>query len=118
MEWIIKIENEIKQRILVKFDSQNELLIFVGQLKPYNKPWVDFSEIKQPIWISYPHIIPGTLSNMGLINLEMIQEILINTHDLMKKRVTAYKEIAEAFEHIKVIEFTNEEENVKTSEII
>lgn len=109
MEWIIKIENEPKQRILVKFDPQNELLIFIGQLKPYNKSWVDFIEFKKSFWMGNRYVVNGTTSNLSLISLEIIQETLLAIHEVMEKRVSAYQEIVEAFEHIKVIEFTNNE---------
>jgi hypothetical protein len=93
MEWIVKIENQPNQRILVKFDPKNEVLLFIGQYKPHNKEWVDFS---------------AELHSMK-IDLEMIQDLLYKTYKKMKERLDAYENIAEGFSVIKLIEIKEEE---------
>jgi hypothetical protein len=108
MEWIVKIEGKLNQRILVKFDPQNEQLIFIGQCKLHNLQWTNFSQISKSIWIIYPDIISNTTSNVGLISLEIIQNTLSGTYELMKKRYDAYNEIAEGFAHIKLIEIVGD----------
>jgi hypothetical protein len=88
MEWIVKIEGKDNQRIQIKFDPKNEEIKFIGQYKPHNKEWVDFSEE----------------SYQMDINLETIQELLFKTYEEMKKRLIAYNDIAEGFKIIKLIE--------------
>jgi hypothetical protein len=105
MEWIVKIEGKEvdtdtnrklpipNQRILVKFDPRNDEVKFIGQFKPHkNKEWVDFSEE----------------SYSTEINLDTIQELLYKTYQKMKDRISAYNNIAEGFEHIKLIEIKEE----------
>lgn len=92
MEWIVKITEQPNQRILVKFDPKKEELIFVGQYKPHNKQWVDFSEESYSMEI----------------DLETIQNLLLKTYKKMKKRLLAYENISEGFSVIKEIEFTED----------
>lgn len=92
MEWIVKITEQPNQRILVKFDPKKEEIIFIGQYKPHNKQWVDFSEESYSMEIE----------------LEMIQKLLLKTYEKMKERLAAYENISEGFSVIKEIEFTED----------
>ena len=92
MEWKVEIEGKTNQRILVKFDPKNELIIFIGQYKPHNKEWVDFSEESYSMDIT----------------LETIQELLFKVYQKMKERLDAYLNIAEGFKVIKLIEIKEE----------
>jgi len=104
MEWIVKIEGKEEitnksiilgnQRILIRFDPKQELLFFIGQYKPHNKNWIDFS--------IHEHSME--------IDLETIQDFLFKAVDTMRKRLTAYNNIAEGFNAIKLIEIKEEEE--------
>ena len=106
MEWIVKIEGKPNQRIVVRFDPMNELLIFKGQYKPHNQEWVVFSERNQRLFVENPseHIV----NDIILINAERIQDILLHVYDEMKKRLDAYENIAEGFTLIKLIEIKEE----------
>jgi len=99
MEWTVRIEGNLNQKILVKFDPINEELVFIGQYKPHNKSWVDFSEIRKNLWPN--NIVINEISN--LISLEVLQETLGECYKSMKKRVEAYEEIAEGFKLITLI---------------
>ncbi len=92
MEWKVEIENKPNQRILVKFDPQNEKIIFIGQYKPHNKDWVDFS--KEDYSMN--------------IDLEKIQELLYIAYEKMKIRLEAYNNIYDEFSLIKKIEINEE----------
>ena len=106
MEWIIKIEEKEvdivanrklpmrNQRIVVKFEPQKDEIKFIGQYKPHNKEWIDFSEE----------------SYSTEIDLEKIQELLFRTYKKMRERVKAYENISEGFEAIKMIQISDEEE--------
>jgi hypothetical protein len=93
MQWKINIENKPNQRILVKFEPQEEQLIFIGQYKPHNKDWVDFSVEKNSIEI----------------DAITIQSLLDKTYRTMEKRLKAYENIAEGFNIIKAIEIKEDE---------
>jgi hypothetical protein len=100
MEWIIKIQEEVdgkliiipNLRILVKFEPKNEIIRFVGQLKPHNKEWVELCDATYSMEI----------------NLEQIQNVLLDVIVKMKKIIEAYKNISEGFAVIKVVEFQND----------
>jgi hypothetical protein len=104
MEWIINIEGKKNQRIVVKFDALNENLVFIGQYKPHNKEWKDFSQIEQSIFVE-------TLSfpRLTLVSAEKIQHQITKAYDEMEKRVKAFEEIAEAFTLLKTIEIKEED---------
>lgn len=99
MEWIIKLTDKPKERILVRFNPLCDELIFIGQHKPHNKPWVDFSMKINKIWGD----------NETIITLDDIQEMLYDTYSEMKTRLDGYEEIAEGFSVIKEIEIKEEE---------
>jgi hypothetical protein len=112
MEWIVKIEGKPNQRILVRFDAMNELMKFIGQYKPHNKEWVNFSEEIKPVWDSNKIVETPTKDlyklELELINVDIIQSTLLHTYEKLKKRVEAYEEIDEGFTLIKLIEFKEE----------
>lgn len=108
MEWIIKIEGkEIdpdtnaklpihNQRILVKFNPMYEEIQFIGQYKPKkNKEWVNFSE---------------EIYGIDINDLDTIQHLLAKTVLKMRERITAYENVAEGFEVIKLIAIPDDEE--------
>ena len=90
MKWIVKIEGEKNQRIVVRFEPKSDELIFIGQYRaiPNNLEWIDFSEEKCSI----------------NADLDMIQNKLLSTYETMKKRIEAYDNISEGFSIIKTIE--------------
>ncbi len=106
MEWIIKIEGKEvdivankklpipNQRILVKFEPQKDEIKFIGQFKPHNQEWVDFCEE----------------SYSTEIDLDKIQELLYRTYKKLNERVQSYKNIAEGFDVIKLIQIPDDEE--------
>jgi hypothetical protein len=93
MRWRVNIEGKDNQRIIVTFDPKSETIAFIGQYKPHNQDWVDFSEIKHSMHI----------------NLQTIQELLGKVYDEMKIRLEAYENINEGFSVIKKIEIQDEE---------
>jgi len=99
MEWKVTIENKPNQRIVVRFVPKEELVYFIGQYKPHNREWVDFSEETYPM----------------KIDLEEIQKLLSKVYDKMKERLAAYNNIAEGFTIIKEIgiEEDNSDENIE-----
>jgi hypothetical protein len=114
MEWIVKIEEKANQRILVRFDALNEYLVFIGQYRPQNKQWINFSERKQPLYVQDVKMVQDNTFvkhpeiNVELINVDIIQNLLLKTYEDMKRRVEAYEEIDEGFGLIKLIEFKEE----------
>ncbi len=103
MEWIINIEGKKNQRIVVKFDPLNDCLVFMGQYKPHNKDWVNFTTVSTPLWY-----VDEKMQEL-LISAEQIKTMLSKIYDMMKKTVGAYEEIAEAFPLLKTIEVKEEE---------
>ena len=107
MEWIVKIEGNEKdpitdaklplpnERVLVKFDPMSEEIRFIGQYKPKNKEWVNFSE---------------EIYGIDINDLDTIQHLLAKTISTMRERLKAYKNIAEGFEAIKLIAIPEEEQ--------
>lgn len=95
MEWIIKIEGVVddkpavltNQRVVVKFDPENEKVLFIGQFKPHNREWVNFCEE----------------SHAMEIDLDAIQNLLLKVVNNLRKRLIAYNNLAEGFTLLKVI---------------
>ena len=96
MEWIVKIENKPEQRILVKFDPENESIIFIGQFRPKMK---NNASVKSYEWIEFSKII----YSMD-IDLDKIQKALFISYEMMNKRIIAFENINEGFNVIKLIE--------------
>ena len=92
MEWQVKIEGHPKQRILVSFDPQGEMIIFHGQYSIKNH-WVDFSEETHPMEI----------------DLETIQSLIEKVYDTMNKRLEVYEDLDKSFGIIKEIKIEGEE---------
>jgi hypothetical protein len=88
MEWIVNIEGSKNQRVKIKFYPKSEEVFFIGQYKPHNKEWIDFSEETYSMEIDLP----------------VIQELLAKTVKTMRERLKAYENIAEGFQVIKLIE--------------
>jgi len=93
MEWIVTIEGKPNQRIVVRFDPMNEMIHFVGQYKPHNKKWVDFSE---------------EIHAMD-IDLETLQDMMGKAYRKMRDRVMAYDNVAGGFILIKEVKIQSEE---------
>jgi hypothetical protein len=90
MEWQVKIEGQTKQRILVTFDPQGELIIFRGQYSIKNN-WVDFSTETYPMDAS----------------LETIQAKLVSVYKKMVDRLKVYEDLDKSFALIKNVEITD-----------
>lgn len=93
MDWKVSIEGKPNQRIVVVFDPMGELLRFIGQYKPHNKDWINFSEEQHSM----------------IIDAEQIQSTIVTVYETMQKRLDAYKEIADGFTLIKTVDFTETE---------
>ena len=93
MEWKVTIENKPNQRILVRFDPMNEMIHFIGQYKPHNKEWFNFSE---------------EIHSME-IDLETLQDMMTKAYNKMKERLVAYNNVAEGFTIIKEVKIQSEE---------
>jgi hypothetical protein len=98
MEWIIKIEGKPKQRILVKFDPQKEMIYFIGQYKPDFKT-IATVESKSVVWFDF-----ATEEYPMNITLELIQDMLLKVYEKMNERLTIYEDLSKSFEIIKLIE--------------
>lgn len=94
MIWYIDIEGKRNQRIMVKFSPKEELIYFIGQYKPHNKPWEDFSEI----------------TNAIDINLDVMKEKIFESFELLDKRLRIYIDLENSFKLLKTIEVVNEGE--------
>ena len=101
MRWTIKIESKPELQIVVSFNPLLEKIDFIGQYKPKNREWVDFS---------------NETYSMD-IDLENIKSLLYKTYNKMKIRLEAYENISKGFEHIKLIEI-NDGDNNKSNIII
>ena len=96
MEWKVTIEDKPNQRILVRFDPMNEMIHFIGQYKPHNREWVDFSKETYPMDI----------------DLETLQDMMTKAYRKMKDRLVAYNNVAEGFTIIKEVKIQNEGEEL------
>jgi hypothetical protein len=91
MEWQVRIEGKLKQRIMVKFDPLKEIIIFTGQYSIKNK-WIDFSE-----------------EDFSMnITLEVIQELLFKVYEKMNERIKVHEDLNKSFNLIKLIEIKGE----------
>lgn len=86
MKWQVKIEGKPKQRILVEFDPQGELIIFRGQYSVKNM-WIDFSSETYQMDIT----------------LEIIQLLLGRVYDAMEKRLKVWEDLDKSFKLIENI---------------
>lgn len=93
MNWIIKIENEPKQRIKVTFLPLAEIVTITGEFKSKND-WVVFS--------SRNH-------NMK-IDLEQLQIEMSRVVEEMRKRINEYENLNKGFSVIKEVAFDEEED--------
>jgi len=87
MKWIVNIEGKVDQRIMVVFDPMKEEVVFLGQFKPHNQPWVIFCEERYTMEI----------------DLEAIQNQLSKVVRVMRERLKAYNNLAEGFTVLKLI---------------
>lgn len=92
MEWQVRIEGHPKQRILVSFDPQGEMILFQGQYSIKNH-WIDFSSESHPMEI----------------DLETIQSLIEKVYDTMNKRLEVYEDLDKSFGLIKEIKIEGEE---------
>jgi len=102
MEWQVKIEGKPKQRILVSFDPQGELIIFRGQYKTSVKDWTT-NDGKRSEWIDFSN----EKYSMN-INLETIQELLLKVYNVMNERIVIHEDLTKSFEIIKTVEIKEE----------
>ena len=92
MEWQVKIEGHPKQRILISFDPQGEMISFCGQYSIRNH-WIDFS----------------METHSMEIDLEIIQSLIEKVYDTMNKRVKVYEDLDKSFDVIKEVKIQGEE---------
>ena len=92
MKWQVKIDGKPKQRILVEFDPQGELIIFRGQYSVRNM-WIDFSNETHPMDIT----------------LDDIQLLLGRVYDAMEKRLRVWEDLDKSFSLIKEIAIPTDE---------
>lgn len=100
MEWIVKINNQPSEQILVKFDPLKDMLIVYGQYRVHNKGWTNFSEEVHSIDI----------------DLDGLRELLAKVLKLMEKRIQSYEDINESFNVIKEIALEESEDENKDNE--
>jgi len=86
MKWHVRIEGKPKQRILITFDPQGEMILFQGQYSVKNQ-WIDFSSETHPMEI----------------DLETIQSLIGKAYDTMNKRLEVYEDLDKSFGVIKEI---------------
>ena len=103
MEWKIAITDKPNQRIVIRFDPLNEFLVFIGQYKPKNRDWINFSLFEKPLWSENKD------KEEVLITAEEIQDTLLITYNAFKKRLDAYENIVEGFTLLKEIEIKEED---------
>jgi len=94
LEWIIKLEDKPDCRIKVRFEPMEELLHYIGQHKPKNKEWLDFSEV---------------ITKMDT-DLDEIQATIAEAYDAMEKRIDAYNNVSGGFDIIRQIKIVGETE--------
>lgn len=94
MEWIVKIEEEDKQRIRIIFDPINEKICLFGEARVKNNKWFIFSRDEHDMEIT----------------LEQLQEKFESVIVLMKKRLVEYENLNKGFSVLKWVAFENEED--------
>lgn len=92
MKWYINIEGKKNQRIVVVFNPKEELIYFIGQFKPHNKSWEDFSEITHSM----------------KIDLDEMKENIFKAFELLDNRLRVYLDLENSFKLLKVIEVVEE----------
>jgi hypothetical protein len=92
MEWKIKIDSVLNQRVRVLFNPMTETIHFYGEYKPKNREWIVFSEY----------------TNNMKMELSDVQEIITKTIELMRTRLNEYKNISGGFEVIKEVKYLDD----------
>jgi hypothetical protein len=100
MEWIVKIQNQPNQRVLVKLDPLYDKISAHGQYRIHNVGWANFSEEEHSIDI----------------DLDGLRELLALAIKSMEKRIQAYEDINESFKVIKEIVLEELEDENKESQ--
>jgi len=104
MEWIVKVEQTIdkgtldadkppKEQIRIVFDPIGEEILFYGEAKVWKNDWVIFSKCKHSM----------------KIQLEELQEEMAKVVKEMRLRLIEYKNLAEGFTVLKIVEFDDED---------
>ena len=104
MEWIVKIDDRKKQRVLIKYEPQNSKIYFVGQHR-VNNVWIDFSNNI----IEFSHNLKN--SDNFMLDIDTVSKTIKNVTDQLKTSVEIYDKINNTFSQIKNIdvEKNNEE---------
>ena len=93
MEWIVKIENEKKQRIRIVFNPLDEKIWFYGEVKLANNEWHVFS-----------HFVWHGLS----ITLKQIQENMELCIHRMRGCLKEYENLDKGFSVLKIIAYSDD----------
>ena len=94
MEWVVKIENEGKQRIRMIFHPLLEKIELFGEAKVKNNKWFIFSQDEHKMEIT----------------LEQLQEKFETVIVLMKKRFVEYENLNKGFSVLKWVAFEEDED--------
>lgn len=96
MEWIVKIENDSKKRVLVKFDPLSEEIVFKGQYHTSSKDWALTHDVS---WVDF------SVENINTdnVSLEDIQGVIFRIYEKMNERLKAFNDLSESFKIIQTI---------------
>ena len=100
MKWIIKIRDNKFNRIIIKYDPLNDIVIFNGEAK-INGNWIGFT---------------SRFTSSEDIDLKKIQELLSETYDKLIERYDTYKNLNKGLEVISEIDFGDGEEEINEFE--
>ena len=100
MEWIVNIVSRPRQRILVKYNPEQEFVTFIGQ---YKTKFADFAVTENPTWVDF-HSGRFEITPLSTPSLVVTQEILLEVINEMDKKMKIHEELREMFETLKIIE--------------
>ena len=92
MEWKVKIEEEDKQRIRIKFYPEFERIVFFGEARVNNK-WSIFSK----------------KSHNMIITLDELTKMMEDVIVLMQKRLLEYENLNKGLKVLKWVSFVDED---------
>ena len=93
MEWKVKIEEEDKQRIRIKFYPEFERIVFFGEARVKNNKWSIFSK----------------KSHNMIITLDELTKMMEDVIVLMQKRLLEYENLNKGLKVLKWVSFVDED---------
>ena len=94
LRWTIKIKDDKKKRIIIKYSPIDDTLTFVGQCQLPNDGWVDFTEIE---------------ITAKDVKLKTIEDNLTTSFEKLIERFDVYDDLNKGLNIIESIDFSDDD---------